>query len=259
MQWSKNFLTKEDTENTVLEFVPQKFELGTPNQAIEYLKTKKAGSDFQMSDVIRVQTGVDKIEKISEEEKIEFKALEKLKEIQESAYREAYALGLEDGRKKAFQEFSTQIEDHLQNMGNLIQTMTTMKEHLLAFNEAHLIKLMFHMASRLAYAELQNNNPAVVEVIKASVILAQDEENILVRVSQEQFDFLETLKKEHSHVYDFLDKIKLEPSPDIKPGGCVVETNYGEVDARIEQRINELWQGMVDHIPKVKDKLEGNE
>jgi flagellar assembly protein FliH len=259
MQWSKNYLTREDTENQVLEFVPQKFDMGTPNQAQDYLKAIQQGSDFRMSDVSRVQTGVDKIEKISEEEKIEVRALEKLKEIQEAAYREAYALGLDDGRKKAFQEFSSQIEFHLQRLSNLIQTMTTIKEHMLAFNEAHLVKLMYHMASRLTFQNLENNNPVIIEVIKSSVILAQDEENITIRVSPEQYEFLETLKKEHSQEYDFLAKVKLEASADIKSGGCVVETNYGEVDARIEQRINQLWEGIVDHIPKVKDKLEGNE
>ncbi len=261
MQWSKSYLTKEDSTDKVLEFVPTKFDLGTPEQAKNYLEAKKHGSDFRMSEVIRVQTGVDEIEKATEEEKVEVKALEKLKEIQEAAYREAYNLGLEDGRKKAFQEFTSQIEEHLQGLSGLMQAMSNMKEHMLASNEAHLVKLMYHMASRLTYQTMENNNPAVVEVIKNSVALAHDEENIVVKVAPQQFEFLENLKNEEalSHEHDFLKNVRLEPSPEVKPGGCIVETNYGEVDARIEQRINELWEALVDHIPKVKDKLEGNE
>jgi flagellar assembly protein FliH len=259
MQWSKSYLTKKDSEDKVLEFVPTKFDLGTPEQAKNYLDAKKGGSDFRMSDVVRVQTGVNEIERAAEQEKIEGKALEKLKEIQESAYREAYNLGLEDGRKKAFLEYTTQIEENLKSLNVLMGTLSNMKEHMLAFNEAHLIKLMFHMASRLTHQTMQENNPAVVEVIKNCVALAQDEEDILVKVAAQQFEYLQGLKGETGHQLDFLKNVRLEPSPDVKPGGCIIETNYGEVDARIEQRINELWQGIVDHIPKVKQKLEGNE
>lgn len=258
MQWSKSYLTKKDSEDKVLEFVPTKFDLGTPEQAKNYLDAKKNGSDFRMSEVVRVHTGVSDIEKATEQEKIEGKALEKLKEIQEAAYREAYNLGLEDGRKKAFQEFSSQIEENLQGLSGMMATMGNLKEHMLAFNEAHLVKLMFHMASRLTHQTLEENNPAVVDVIRNCVTLAQDEENIVVKVAPQQIEFLEGLKSETGHHIEFLKNVKLEPDADVKPGGCIIETNYGEVDARIEQRINELWEGLVDHIPKVKQKLEGN-
>jgi flagellar assembly protein FliH len=259
MQWSKNVLPKETNENKVLEFVPQKFDLGTPAQAVDYLKTKKEGSDFRMSDVIRVQTGIEQIEKVSEEEKVEARALEKLKEIQEGAYKEAYELGLDEGRKKAFQEYSAQIEEHLAQFGGLIQSMTTMKEQMLGFNESHLVQLMFHMASKIAHQHLEDNNPAIIEIIRNSVTLAQDEEEIVIRVSPQQYEFLEVLKRESNREYDFLKKIKLEPSNDVESGGCVVETNYGEVDARLQQRVEQLWQGLADLMPKVKTKLDSHE
>ena len=259
MQWSKNFLRKDAAANKVLEFVPQKFELGTPNKALDYLNTKKQGSDFEMSDVIRRQTGIDQIEKIAEEEKIEGKALEKLKEIQEQAYQEAYQLGLDEGKKKAFSDFSIHIQENLDRFSSVIGHIEKLKESLLSFNESHLIKLMFHMASRLAHTHLENNNPSIVEIIKNSVTLAQDEEEIVVRVSAQQYAFLEELKTENGREYDFLKKVKLEPSKEITPGGCIVETNYGEVDSRIEQRTKQLWEGLIDNMPKVKNKLEGHE
>ncbi len=259
MQWSKNFLRKDIAANKVLEFVPQKFELGTPNQAINYLNAKKHGSDFQMSDVMREQTGIDQIERTNEEEKIEAKALEKLKEIQELAYKEAYQLGLDEGEKKAFAEFSAHIQSNLDRFAVVVGHIEKMKENMMNFNEAHLIKLMFHMASRIAHTHLENNNPLIVDIIKNSVSLAQDEEEVVVRVSNEQFNFLEQLKTETNREYDFLKKVKLEPSDEVASGGCIIETNYGEVDARIEQRTKQLWEGLLDNMPKVKNKLEGHE
>ncbi len=261
MQWSnraaKSVLSKESAANSVLEFVPMRFDLGTPEQAMNYLAEKTRGSDFRMNDAIRVQTGVDLVEQTSEEERIELAAIEKLKEIQEGAYKEAYQLGLEEGRKEAFQKVSAEITEKMESLDNLLITIKTLKKDLGNFNESHLMNLVFQMASRLAKTELKDNNEAIVQVLRDAVGLAQDEENVRVRVSKSQFDFLEELKKETGREFEFIKKIRFEPNEEITDGGCIVETNYGEVDARIEQRLEQLWTAVSENSPKVKDRIAG--
>ncbi|MNT47004.1 flagellar assembly protein H [compost metagenome] len=78
-----------------------------------------------------------------------------------------------------------------------------------------------------------------------------------MRVSQAQFEFLEELKKETGRELEFVKKIAFEPSSEITEGGCIVETNYGEVDARTEQRIEQLWTALSENMPKVKNKVAG--
>lgn len=263
MQWSnanrvaKSVLSKEMAEKTVLEFVPVRFDLGTPEQALNYLAEKGKGSDFRMNDAVRVQTGIDQVEKGSEEERVEVAALEKLKEIQEGAYKEAYNLGLEEGRKQAFEAVSTEIAERMQSLDTLLNAIKDIKKEIASFNEAHLIQLVFRMASRLAKTELSGNNEAMIQILRDSVSLSQDEENITVHVSQSQFEFLEELKKETGREFEFIKRIRFEPSADVSDGGCIVETNYGEVDARIEQRIEQLWTVLSENTPKVKDKVAG--
>lgn len=262
MPWSKSVqgkavLRKETAEKSVLDFNPPRFDLGTPNQAKNYLKQVSNGSDFRMNDTIRMQTGVDQIEQGAIEDKIEAAALERLKEIQEGAYREAYNLGLEEGRHLAFQKTSAEIAEKLQTMDALLTGMGNLKKDLHSYNEAHLVKLVFQMAARIARTEVKENNESVLQVLREAISLSQDEENVTVRVSGEQFEFFEELKKETGREFDFLKKIRFEPSEDISAGGCIVETNYGEVDAQIEQRINQLWTNLSENLPKVKDKIAG--
>ena len=257
MQWSRSIVRKEEAEKAVLEFVPTRFDLGTPEQALDYLTEKKRGSDFRISDPIKVQTGLDKLEQIDEEEKIEAAALEKLKEIQEAAYKEAHALGLEEGRQAAFEQYSQEINSKLASLDDMLTKVSTLKQDLVAFNEAHLMRLLFEMASRLAKVQIEANPETIVEVLRSAIGLAQDEENIRVQVSASQFEFLEELKKQTGRDFEFLKKVRFEGNPDIADGGCIVETNYGEVDARVEQRVEQLWQAVKENIPRVKDKIAG--
>lgn len=265
MQWSNSgsnnqpfsdaVLPKEAAEKTVLEFVPMRFDLGTPQQALNYLTEKTKGVDFRMNDAVRIHTGIDQVEKGSEEQRVEEAALEKLKSIQEAAFQEAYNLGLEEGRKKAFDKFAGLITARVESLDSLMLNLKDLKKEMALFNETHLIQLVFSMASRLAKTNLEGNQDAMVQILRDAVSLSQDEENITVHVSASQFEFLEELKKETGRDFEFVKRIRFEPNEEISEGGCIVETNYGEVDARIEQRVSQLWTAISENLPKVKDRI----
>lgn len=257
MQWSKFVLPKDVAAVKVLDYKPTHFNLGTPDQALDYLKEKSLGSDFRMNETIRVQTGIDQLEKESEAERVEKATLEKLKEIQEEAYQKAYELGKEEGHQAAFDKMHAEINRRLQDLDQLLTTFGKMKTEMVAFNEAHILKTIFQMASRLARKEIVTSSDSLLSVLKESVALSQDEENVTVLISPEQLDFLEKLQGQTEREFEFLKKIKIQASTDVTVGGCIVQTNYGEVDARVEQRIDTLWQAISENLPKVKDKIAG--
>lgn len=255
MRWSKNVLRKEEAQTIAIEYQPFRFDLGTPDEALVYLQSKEHGSDFNMSEPQRVQTGIDQIESAQTEGKIQEAALEKLKTIQEAAYKEAYSLGLDEGRKEAFTKNSKVIDEQIQYLAKLIESITRLKIELMAHNESHLVKIMYHMASRIARVQITTHSESVVEAIRSAVALAQGEEKIVVRVAPTQVEFLEELQKIQGREFDFLKAVSFEPAEEVTDGGCIVETNYGEIDSRVEQRVQKLWDALVEALPKVKDKV----
>lgn len=257
MQWSKFVLPKDVAAIKVLDYKPTQFNLGTPNQALDYLKEKSRGSDFRMNDTIRVQTGIDQLEKESEAERVEKATLEKLKEVQEDAYQQAYELGREEGHKDAFDKMSSDINRRLQDLDQLLSTVGHLKTEMVAFNESHILRSILQMASKLARKEVETSPETLLSVLKESVALSQDEENVTILIAQEQLEFIEGLQNQSGREFEFLKKIKIQASPDVTIGGCIVQTNYGEVDARLEQRIDTLWQAVSENLPKVKDKIAG--
>jgi flagellar assembly protein FliH len=258
MPWySRSILKEERAREIVVEYTPTQFNLGTPSQALDYLDEVKKGSDFIMNPVIREQTGVEEIQREDLDSKAEELAIHKLKEIQASAYKEGYELGLDEGTKRAYQEKAKEITTKLQELDRLLLNVTSLKTDLEVQNESHLIQLVYHMASRISTRQIEMDNNIVIDIMKQAMSLAQDEENITVHVSDRQLEFIEDIKKNsHSREFEFLKKVKLEGNPDIQVGGCIVETNYGEVDSRIEQRLQKLWEHISDALPKVKTPIE---
>ena len=251
----KCVLPKEIADKSVMNFVPPKIELNTPQVAIQYLENKRVGSDFTMSDPIRLQTGIDKIEEASLESRVENLVLDRLKEIQESAHEQAFALGLEEGRIKAFQAHSEEIKKALSDFELLVKKMSEMKNEILKFNESSMIDLIFQVGKSLALKELQADRDAILNLIRRAVEENSSDEKITIHLSQEQFDFIETLKKGDKRDFTFLKKVVFEANSTIQNGGCIIETNYGEIDATIEQRVLKLWTEFTEMKPSSRDKI----
>ncbi len=256
MRLSKSVLKSAVVPQKVLEYVPPKFDLGTAQQAKAYLDGRRAKSnDFRMSDVIRLQTGVQKVEATSVEEDVEHRVLERLKQVQESAFQEAYQLGLDEGKHEAFQRKSSEIETRLNEMQELLKSIGTLKKDLVQHNETHLVQLAFHMAKRLAYVEVQSDPSIVISVVRDAIEMAQIEEEVTVQVAPSQLEFLETVKSEGKRDLEFLNNVKLQAVEEISPGGCVILTNYGEIDARFEERVDKLWAALSESLHRVKDRV----
>ena len=240
----------------ILEYTPPKFDIGVPEPAKDYIEIKRTTpTSFKMAEQIKIQTGVDHIEAVQLEDQVEARTIEKLKDVQEAAYKEAYNLGLTEGKKEAFDKASLEIDARLIEFDRVLKAIAQLKTELTQQNEAHLVKLAFHIAKRLAYHTIDLNQEVIIDVIRTSIEQAQIEEEVTVQVSPAQFDFLDKLKLETGRDFEFLKRVKLIPVAEIKSGGCIIETNYGQIDARFDERVEKLWSQFSENLPKVKNKV----
>src|SRR5262249_1960623 len=96
---------------------------------------------------------------------------------------------------------------------------------------------------------------STVNILKQAIEVAQSEEQITVKVAPDQLEFLETLQKEGTKKLEQIKKAKFEPDPSVTTGGCIVQTNFGEIDSRFEQRVSRLWEALSSGLTRVKETL----
>jgi len=257
MRLSKT-LPKEITPEKVVDFTPKLIERDLTQAAQNFIESRQKNiTAFRLSDLVASQAGIAEREKSALDQKAESLALEKVKEIQEPAYQQAYELGLEEGRKKAFEAAESDIGVRLQKLDELLISFTKIKEDMLHQSEGQIVKAVYELAIRIAKFEISQHDDRILGVIRQAVEHAQSQESVAVKLSKEDFDFLQTIKDYSKREMEFMKKIKLTPTNDIKSGGCIVETNYGVIDATVEERINNLWAAIESKIAKPKEKLEG--
>lgn len=256
MQWSDKIGKKKidlgSEDVVVVDYKPQVFPIKQSNVSEVYQNSKKSGTDFILSSVVKKISGIEEIEKNEEKNHIEQQVLTKITEVQQEAYEQAKKLGYDDGFKQAYMDRKEEIEKYIALFQDLVNSLQNIKPELVQQNEAHLVKLTYQIASRLLYSHIEEDPSLVLPVIEKSIEAAQADEEINLYISPEQFQKLSEVQESSERKFEFLKNVKLIPSDDVSPGGCIVETNYGEIDARVEERIKKMGDELFKSVPKIK-------
>jgi flagellar assembly protein FliH len=257
---AKGVLSEEEAKKIAIAYAPRKFPQTVSPAASSFVAFQAnreaetgVGSSFRIDRIVAEQTGIADLERVSIEERVEREALGRLKDLQEQAYQQAYQLGLEEGREKAYQETSEAFAERMAHFDLLISNIENLKPELVSYNEAHIVRLAYVMAKKIAMAEIAEKTELILSTARHAIESAQSDENITVRLAPSDLEFIEHMKEKLGKDFEKLKKAKLEASDSITPGGCIVATNYGDVDATVEQRVEKLWNSLSSKLPKVSD------
>lgn len=264
MHLSKAVLSKEDAEKIAVAFSPRKFPASVTKSAHEFVafNTTAAGklnsngpTSFKIDRLVAEQTGVAELERLSLEEKVEREALIRLKDFQEQAFQQAYQLGLDEGRERAFVEHSVELKEKLAHLNGLLGSIEEIKTDLVACNESQIVRMIYYMTKRLVFQEIEQKPEIVLEVVRQSLLSAQSDEKVNIRVSPSDFNFIDKVREKLGKEFEGVKRAKLEAAEGITSGGCVIETNFGDVNATLEQRLERIWLSIAEKLPKTTDVI----
>ena len=73
--------------------------------------------------------------------------------------------------------------------------------------------------------------------------------NILIKVNMLDVKLTTEHKKEFIDMVEGAKSIQIVEDTTVDPGGCVIETDFGEIDARISSQLAELEQKILEISP----------
>jgi flagellar assembly protein FliH len=236
--------TLEEDKKAVLNYEAKKIDIEMPRSARQFVSEQapvELGSEFKIDELVSKQAGIFQDEKKKSEQEIDDRVIEKLKTVQEKAYKEAYELGLEEGRKHAFEVNQQEINIHMQEMATLFSSLKTMKKDILNQNESIFIDMIYFIAEKVVLEHVARSETTTLEIIKQVVDSLDVKEDISVRLNEQDFAIIQKLIGPDSQEAEIFKKLKFYATPEIEKGGAMFETNHGLVDATLEERIAKLW------------------
>lgn len=100
--------------------------------------------------------------------------------------------------------------------------------------------LALQAAKKIVGRELEVAPDAVADIIKSSLKAIAQHKQILIYVNPKELETIEGQKESLKAVFEKLESLSIRPREDIKPGGCVIETELGIINAQLENK----WEAL---------------
>ena len=79
----------------------------------------------------------------------------------------------------------------------------------------------------------------------------QSNEELTLYISESDIENINELKLKTGKRSEELKRIRIETRDGLQKGGCILESNYGIMDASIEQRVNKVRGTLLERLPHV--------
>jgi flagellar assembly protein FliH len=197
---------------------------------------------------------------MDESEKIIAEAREKAREIEndsrsafEAERKDAEERGRIAGREAGFVEGKAEVERLIQRTQVVLERAQDKRAEILAETEQEIIDLVLLISRKVIKVISENQRNVVISNVVQALRKVKGRGNIIIRVN------MVDVKLTTEHIKDFIQLVEGSKSlqvvedSTVDPGGCVIETDFGEIDARISSQLSELETKILEISP-IKSK-----
>ena len=187
----------------------------------------------------------NKFKRISDEENLEelydkggvgsitrSKYKKQLEEAEKRAFEEGYAQGRSDGQVCGKKE----IEPTLKKFEQALAELYLLKQNISVLAEKEAVDLSMAIAKKIVGNEIAVNKDVISHVVKEALQKVRGHENIKIKLNPDEIQIVKESNNELKNIANCVEDIKIIGDHTISPGGCIIETNIGDIDARIEKQ-----------------------
>ena len=183
-------------------------------------------------------------------------AQEKAKQIEadsratfEAERREAEEQGHNAGRETGFNEGREEVERLIQRTQTVLERAQNKRSEILEETEQEIVSLVLLIARKVIKVISENQRNVIVSNVVQALRKVKGRGSIIIRVN------LADLKLATEHIKDFINlvegakSVQIVEDSSVDEGGCVIETDFGEIDARISSQLAELETKILEISP----------
>lgn len=162
----------------------------------------------------------------------------------ETLRQEAYAEGLAKGEAEGKAAGLAQYEQQRAELAALFTALNGERETVLQQHEEDMLALVITMVDRLVYHEVSVNPLVIQACLKKAMEFVVENSTVQIHLHGDDFARLKKASLEDSKLIEGKNRIQLVEDPNIAVGGCFLKTDFGEIDATLENSKARLYEAV---------------
>jgi len=204
-------------------------------QAFEIFKSKQ-----NEAHVILETAKIESLQIIEEANKTKESVQGESQSILEESEKKGYTKGYDEGFSKGFEDTNKDFNKLLDKLKKILAETMNRRNEIIDSSEGQLIDVAILIAKRVVKMLTERDKGIVIRNIQEALRRVKGRTKITIRVN---IDDLEISARHKDEFYQMLDKIEgvtVLEDPNVDVGGCLIETDFGDIDARINTQLNEI-------------------
>jgi flagellar assembly protein FliH len=208
-----------------------------------------------MSDVVRLNIKSKNFKAVISKQDEENKEFSDYGEILEKEKLEtAHKMELEAEFKKGYDKAKNEVENYLNEKHNeeiltqaeeFYRILKTFEEKIKSYdNSFHkvVIEVSQKIVEKILKREIENKS-TISEILEQNLNKVIGANDIIIKLNPSEISIVEKTSKEKMDKIG-ISRIRFEASETIQKGGCLIETEVGNLDARIDSQLNEISKAL---------------
>ncbi|AXK70284.1 flagellar assembly protein FliH [Borreliella burgdorferi] len=204
-------------------------------KANEVLEAAKQEADLLQKEAIYKKESIE-TESNAEIERLAREYEEKLKTDLEIAI----AKGREEGYSKGYESGFEDFDKVMRKLHAIIASLIAERKGILESSSGQIVSLVMQIAIKVIKRITDSQKDIVLENVNEVLKRVKDKTQITIRVNLDDLDIVRHKKSDFISRFDIIEKLEIIEDPNIGKGGCIIETNFGEIDARISSQLDKI-------------------
>ena len=169
----------------------------------------------------------------------------------EQIKKSAFEKGFIEGKKVGLEAGTQKVDTVINSLNQALEQLENIRKEIHQEVEKEVAQLALAIAKKIVCHEVKTTREIIVCVAREALSQIENPGKIKLKLNPSDLQFIEETKSQLSRYIHDVEDIRFEAEESIQSGGCLIETDMGDIDARLEkqlQAIEESFKIQFEHL-----------
>jgi flagellar assembly protein FliH len=215
-------------------------------QRASFAEVKRQTDEIQ---VIK-QQAIDEAEKIITDAQIKAREVEhEIRQSIEGERKEAMEQGRIEGKENGFLQGKSEVERLIERTQTVLERAQEKRGEILSETEKQIVDLVLLISRKIIKVISENQRNVIIHNVIEALRKVKSKGDVLIRVNLSDLELATEHKQNFIKLLENKKSLEVIEDSTVDSGGCIIQTDFGEIDARISSQLAELESKILEISP----------
>jgi flagellar assembly protein FliH len=157
--------------------------------------------------------------------------------------------GNEEGKNSGYAEGKAEVERLISRVQVMLERAQDKRGEILDETEKEIIDLVLMISRKVIKVLSENQEGVIISNVIQALRKVKTKGTCIIKVNMDDLQLATEHKEEFIKLVEGVKDIQIHEDTTVDKGGCIIETDFGEIDARISSQLAELETKILELSP----------